>query len=109
MRKKYCTRLDKTVYAKICIECGKLAQTEQPIRKIGPVFTRNENGVGTLMLVAEYETEGWECEHLFEKVVFKGPHTDKWRKRLGQTPEPAVGTMLKYQYEKGEITSYYEN
>ena len=89
MRKKYCTFLNKTVYAKICIDCGKLTPTEKPIRKAG------------------YETDGLECDHLFEKVVFKGP--DKWRKRSGQALEPPVGTMEKYQYRKDEITRYSGN
>ena len=106
MRKKYCKLLNKAVYAKTCIECGKLRETEQPVRKVSPMFTRGENGTGTLIMTAEYDTIGWECDYLFEKVVFKGPHTDKWRKRFGQSPEPPVGTMVKYQYGNNEIAEY---
>jgi hypothetical protein len=89
MRKKYCTRLNKTVFAKTCMDCGKLTPTKQPIKKAG------------------YETGGWECDYLFEKVVFKGP--DKWRKRFGLVLEPPVGTMIKYQYREDEITTYSGN
>jgi hypothetical protein len=90
MRKKYCTLLNKTVYAKTCIDCGRLTPTEQPIK-----------------LAAGYETKGWECEHLFEKVVFKG-HTNQWRKSSGRI-EPPVGTMEKYQYRELEISLYSSN
>jgi hypothetical protein len=106
MRKKFCTLHNKTVYAKICLECGKLGPTKEPIKKRGAVFGRLENGRGLLEVAAEYETPGWECEHLFEKVVFKGPYTDAWRKRFNELPEPPVGTMEKYQYSQQEIDAY---
>ena len=85
MRKKYCTLHNKTVYAKICLDCGKLREAENM-----------ETG----------ETRFY-CSNLYEKVTFIGPHTDKWRKRMGQKPESLpLGRMERYLYDLLEIAAY---
>lgn len=83
MRKKYCTLRNKTVYAKICLDCGKLREVEN---------------------VKTKETR-WYCENLYEKVVFKGPNTET--KRLGrELSNLAVGEMERYLYDHWDIETY---
>ncbi|OGW53634.1 MAG: hypothetical protein A2Y81_06540 [Nitrospirae bacterium RBG_13_43_8] len=85
MRQKYCELLGKVIYAKRCLECGNL-------KEVGDVETKEAR---------------WYCEHLFEKVTFIGPHTNKWRKRFGQDSEHLpVGGMEKYRYVESEIKAY---
>lgn len=79
MRYKFCDIDKKRTYLELCQNCRqglKLTETVEKGMKI------------------------YDCPELFEKVTFIGPHTDKWRQRFGQGPEPPVGTIEKARYEE---------
>jgi len=87
MRQKYCTLRNKVVYARVCLECGELAEAEN---------------------VETGETRFY-CPNLYEKVTFIGSHTDKVRKRFNENPENLrVGEMERYLYTQLDIAAHSE-
>jgi hypothetical protein len=85
MRKKYCTLKGKAVYAGICLDCGRLGEAQS----------------------GKLEEKIWDCEHLFEKLVFVGATTSSRRRwLLGVEEKLALGKMVKYSYPEYEIRNY---
>ena len=75
MRCKFCDITGKRTYLDLCQECGKLTATEHDDMHV------------------------LTCPHLYERVTFIGPYTDKWRQRFGKGPEPPVGTEEKAYFD----------
>ena len=82
MKRKYCTFFKKCVHPGICIPCGRLKRTQ--------------------ISVEGQAEDVWDCEHLHEKVTFRGPYTEQDIPRAHRDNSP-IGTVKKATYRLHQI------